>query len=437
MLTFFEGKHRFCDGMARRDFLKIGGLAMGGLTLTSLLRAEAVAGAKASGKSIINIYLGGGPTHMDTFDLKPEAPSEFRGEFNPIRTNCSGVEICELMPNLATVADKYTIVRSITDLSNEHSSVQSDTGWPERSMKSMGGRPSIGSVMSKVFGAAQTTASGSAPTFVDLAGFTRPGFLGQTFAAYRPDGNGRSNLRLQGAITEERLGDRTNLLGNLDRMRRNADATGMMTAMDSFSERAVGIITSGKLYDALDTKGESDSTLSAYGLQGSAAGRNNTKNFLVARRLVEAGVRCVAFSWGGWDTHGQNFTTMKRQLPSLDIGLAALIRDLEERGLLDDTVIMMSGEFGRTPRINMGAGRDHWPRAGFFFVAGGGMRHGQVIGSTNRLAEMPQDRPVHLQDVFHTVYHTLGIDTNTVMLQDPNGRPQYIVDHRTLIKEMI
>lgn len=428
-----EDQGRFCDGHSRRQFLKVGGLAMGGLTLPGLLRAEAAAGQFNSTKSIINIYLPGGPTHMDTFDLKPDAPKEFRGEFRPIATNSPGLEICELMPELATVGDKFSVIRSIDGMSNEHNAKQSESGWSIRSLAPLGGRPGIGSVMSRMMGASQITPYGSAPTFVDLTGWTKPGFLGQVHSGYRPDGTGRSNLELNRSVSVDRLDDRRQLLAGLDNLNREADGTGMMNALDSFNERAVGIITSGKLYDALDTQREDPRLLDKYGI----GMRRDMDRFLVARRLITSGVRCVSFSWGGWDTHGQNFNTMRKQLPALSRGLTALIQDLDAHGRLEDTLIMMSGEFGRTPRINGGAGRDHWPRAAFFFLAGGGMNHGQAIGATNRLGEQPQDRPVHLQHVFHTLYHWLGIDANTMTLQDPNGRPQYLVEKRELITELI
>ena len=424
---------QFCDGVQRRQFLKIGGLALGGLTMVDLLRAEAQAGTYNSTKSIINIYLGGGPTHMDTFDLKPNAPKEYRGEFNPIATNAPGVEICELMPELATVADKYTIVRSITDFKNEHNAKQSESGWSQRDLMPMGGRPGIGAVMSKLMGPAQETAHGIAPTCVDLTGWTKPGFLGQTHDAYRPDGTGRGNLMLNRSVTVSRLDDRKNLLSSLDTLNRQADKSGMMDALDSFNQRAVGIITSGELYRSLETSNEDPRLLDRYGVTE----RRDMDRFLIARRLVTAGVRNVSFSWGGWDTHGNNFDTMRKQLPALSKGLTALIQDLDAHGRLEDTVILMSGEFGRTPRINGGAGRDHWPAANFFFVAGGGLQHGQVIGATNRLGERPQDRPVHLQNVFATLYHWLGIDPTVAHLEDPNGRPQYLVDHRQIIQEMV
>lgn len=438
MLSFLGGSQRYCDGLSRRGFLQVGALGVGGITLSSLLQAEAIAGDKATRKSLINIYLGGGPTHMDIFDLKPEAPKEFRGEFRPIATNAPGVEICELMPHLATVADKYSLIRSITGMNDEHNPKQSESGWRERDLASIGGRPGVGSVMSKLWGAAQSTSHGTAPTTVDLSGWTEPGFLGQVHAAYRPDGEGRSNLQLNRNVSVNRLDDRKALLTGLDRMRRDADASGMMNALDSFSERAVGIVTSGELAKALDLKYEDPRNVDRYGINdANNRRRNENQRFLISRRLIEAGVRCVSFSWGGWDTHGDNFKTMREQLPPLSLALTALIEDLDVRGLLDDTIIMMSGEFGRTPRINSGAGRDHWSRAAFFFLAGGGFRHGQAIGSTNRLGEVPQDRPVHLQHVFHTLYHQLGIDTDTVTLMDPNGRPQYLVDNRQLIDELI
>ena len=438
MLSFFGDSQRYCDGVSRRSFLKVGALGVGGITLSSLLKAEAQAGDKATGKSLINIYLGGGPTHMDTFDLKPNAPKEFRGEFRPIATNAPGVEICELMPELATVADKYSIIRSIDGMNNEHNSKQSESGWRQRDLDSLGGRPGVQSVLSKLWGPAQTTAHGTAPTSVDLTGWTKPGFLGQVHAAYRPDGQGRSNLERNRSVSVDRLSDRQALLSGLDRIRRDVDASGMMNALDSFSDRAVGIITSGELSKALDVKNEDPRTVDRYGINDTKnRRRRDNERFLISRRLIEAGVRCVSFSWGGWDTHGNNFNSMREQLPALSLALTALIEDLTVRGRLEDTIIMMSGEFGRTPRINGGAGRDHWPRAAFFFLAGGGFRHGQAIGSTNRLGEQPQDRPVHLQHVFHTLYHQLGIDADTVTLEDPNGRPQYLVENRELIHELV
>lgn len=433
MLTFLGRKNRFCDGVSRRDFLRVGGLAVGGLSLPQLLQAEQRAGARATGKSIINIYLSGGPTHMDTFDLKPTAAKEFRGEFMPISTNVPGMEICELMPKLANRGDKFSVIRSIAGLRDEHAPHQSDSGWSEQSLRNMGGRPGIGSVMSKLWGPSQTTTHGTCPTFVDLTGWTKTGFVGQVNAGFRPDGEGRQNLSLNQQISLNRLDDRRELLTGLDRLRRDVDGNGMLTAIDSFTERAVGIVTSGDLAKSLDLRNEDPRLMKKYGADN---GMGNER-FVMARRLVQAGVRCVALSWGGWDTHSNNFADMRRQLPPLDMALSALIDDLDAHNLLDQTIIMMSGEFGRTPRINGTAGRDHWSRASFFFLAGGGLRHGQMIGKTNRNGEEPIERPIHIQSVFHTIYHQLGIDANSVTLTDPNGRPQFLADDRHLISELI
>ena len=210
----------------------------------------------------------------------------------------------------------------------------------------------------------------------------------------------------------------------------------MMTAMDSFTERAVSIVTSGEMAKALDLRNEDPRTLDRYGATANTP-YGSMQNFVLARRLIQSGDRCVGLSWGGWDTHGNNFNHLRGQLPPLDTAFAALIEDLDAHGLLDDTLILMSGEFGRTPRVNGTAGRDHWPRASFFFLAGGGLRHGQMIGTTNRNGEYPVERPIHLQNVFHTVYHALGIDANTTTLTDANGRPQYLADERELIRELV
>ncbi len=432
MLTFLGERNRLCDSQSRRSFLRIGAAGVGGLTLADLLRADANATPGATKKSVINIFLSGGPSHQDTFDLKPEAPSEIRGEFRPIATNCAGFEICELFPKLAQVADKFSVVRSLTGISEEHTNTQSDTGWSENMLRSIGGHPSIGSVMSKMWGAAQFTAQGSAPTFVDLTHTSKPGFLGQVHGPFVPDGVGRQNLSLNQQVTLQRLDDRKALLAGLTNVRQGTDSRGMMTALDSFTERAVNLITSGEVAKALDLRREDPRLLERYGVEKD----QQNQRMILARRLIQAGTRCVSFSWGGWDTHGNNFGHLKMQLPNLDNGLATLIQDLDAHGLLQDTIILMSGEFGRTPRINGGAGRDHWARAGFFFVAGGGFRHGQAIGSTNRLGEVPATRPIHFQSVFATVYKQLGIDPDTTTLIDPNGRPQYLVDERKLVAEL-
>jgi hypothetical protein len=434
MLTIFGKPERFCDRVTRRNFLKIGGLAggaltLGGPTLADVLRAEATA-PRASKKSIINIFLGGGPPHLDMFDLKPAAPAEIRGEFQPTSTNVPGIEICSLMPNLAKMADKFAIIRSLTGFRDEHTSWQTETGYSENELRNLGGHPSLGAVVAKLHGAT----NGSVPTFIDLSGQTHHGFLGPTYSAFRPDGPGRANLTLNG-ISLDRLNGRKELLSELDRARRDMDSSRMMEAIDSFNQRAIGVITSSKLAHALRTEKEDAKVKQRFGLDRNGGGEN--QRFLLSRRLIEIGARAVSFSWGGWDTHGDNFNALRRMLPRLDVGLSALIQDLDERGMLDDTAVVMWGEFGRTPRINTTAGRDHWARASAAFVAGGGMKTGQVIGSTNRYAEVPAERPVHLHEVFATFYHLLGIDPKTTTLQDPNGRPQYLVNVTEPIKELV
>jgi hypothetical protein len=404
-----------------------------GLTLTDLLRADE-AGLRDPNyrkKSIINVYLGGGPSHMDTFDMKPLAPKEFRGEFQAIDTNVPGIQICEHMPRLAAMMDKLAIVRSTTGIHEEHSPHQTETGWSDQSLKSSGGRPSLGAVVARLHGAN----NGSAPTFVDLTGHTRHGFLGSVYSAFRPDGEGRANLTLNG-VTTGRLDDRQQLLTGLDRLKREADGTGSMKAMDAFSQRAVSVITSGEVARALDLSQE-DPRLHERYLGGSKSPHRENDRFLVARRLISAGVRCVSLSWGGWDTHGNNFGHLKMQLPPMDQGLATLIEDLEAHGQLNDTIVIVWGEFGRTPRVNPGAGRDHWPRAMSVLVAGGGIQTGQAIGATNRNGEMPIDRPVHVQEIFATLYQHMGIDAKYTTLVDNAGRPQYLVDHNAGVRELL
>jgi hypothetical protein len=431
MLTIFGRKQRFCDGVSRRQFLQAGAAGIGGLTLADLYRADARAASGARRRSIITIHLPGGPSHMDMFDIKTEAPAEFRGEFSAIDTNVPGIQICEHFPRLASIMDRLVAVRTVSNMANEHSSWQTNTGWTESSLRSIGGRPSVGSVIARLQGATHR----AAPPFVELSGDAKAGFLGPVYQPYRPDGPGRSNLTLSGGMTRDRLGNRAELLGGLDRLRRQVDSSGMMEAMDSFNQRAVGVITSSVMADAFDVTKEDPRVRERYA--DPARRMHGTDNFLIARRLLEAGVRAVNFWYGSWDTHGNNFGHLKSQLPELDIGLSALVEDLHDRGMLDDTLILMMGEFGRTPRVNGGAGRDHWPQLGCALLAGGGMRAGQAIGTTNRLGEFAKDRPVDLHEVFATLYHQLAVDPERTTLIDPNGRPQYLVDVRQPMPELV
>jgi uncharacterized protein (DUF1501 family) len=412
----------YCDGVSRRSFMKLGAMTIGGLTLADLMRAEAAAGVGGSNKAIINVHLSGGPSHQDMFDLKPDAPREFRGEFNPIATNVPGLEICEHFPQLAKMADKFAVIRSLIGMFDDHSNYHTQTGFGRNNLRNLGGRPSIGSVVSKLLG---PTGSG-APCYIAYNDGPE-GFLGPVHRPYKPQGG---DLKLVSGMDEPRLSTRTNLLASLDRIRRDVDTSGRMTALDSFTQRAVGVVTSGQVADALDIEKEAKAVRDRYGA-------NDGSQFLRARRLVEAGVRVVTFNWDGWDTHGDNFNQLRRQLPRLDRAMSALLTDLSERGLDKDVTVAMWGEFGRTPRVNSGAGRDHWSRVAMCFLAGGGMRLGQAIGASTRYAEEAKDRPVQLQEVFATLYHNLGIDVARQQLLDPAGRPQYLVDIRQPIKELV
>ncbi len=442
---------RFCDGHSRRHFLKIGGLALGGLSLSGILRAEqsspTTRGKNLSHKAIIMIYLSGGPSHQDMFDLKMEAPAEIRGSFKPIRTNVPGIEICEHMPRLATMMDKFAIIRSLFGCPDQHASDLCLSGYPIGPKGNQDGHPSLGAALSKLQGPVD---SAVAP-FVGLTIKTRhapysnpgsPGFLGQAHAPFQPDGEGMANMRLNG-VTLDQLRDRQELLGSFDGFRRQVDAEPVYRGADALTQKAFDVLTSSKLAEALDLEKEDPAVRDRYG-RGSAnpafgedAGPHWMDQFLMARRLVEAGVRCVTLSFGSWDRHGANFERLPEQLGKLDQAITALVEDLHARGLDQDVSVVAWGEFGRTPRINAGGGRDHWPQVSCALLAGGGMRMGQAIGSTNRLGEVPQDRPVHYQDVFATLYRQLGIDVNTAAIPDHAGRPQYLLDRREPIAELI
>lgn len=432
---------RFCDGLSRRNFLTMGGL--GGVSLAQLLRAEAANGAGTSNKSIIMIYLPGGPPHQDMFDLKLDAPSEIRGEFRPIATNVTGIQICEHLPRLASMTDQLAIIRTVVGAKDRHESFQCMTGrLNERNPP--GGWPELGSVISKLQGTVDPTIA----SYVNLSpnmqhrpyNFGKASFLGVSHTPFSPWGGIKEDMVLSG-ITTDRLSDRRRLLGSLDTLKSSAESSGWISGLDAFQDRAFRILTSGQMLRALDLTTEDPKLRDRYGkgtekVQGDAAPRLN-EHFLLARRLVEAGVRVVTLSYSFWDWHGSNFARAKENFPDFDQALSALIEDLAERKLLDDTTVIAWGEFGRTPIINKDGGRDHWPNVSCAVLAGGGMRTGQVIGTTDRLGGEATERPVHFQEIFATLYHNLGINASTTTVSDPTGRPHYLVDSAQPISELI
>lgn len=434
------GREPFCDRISRRNFLRIGSLGAAGLTLPQLLEAEASAGVKNSRKSLILIYLVGGPPHLDMFDLKPQAPREVAGPFRPIATNVPGVEICEHMPQLARRMDRLTIVRSIADCQADHDAFQCFTGRESRAAGASGVWPTVGATVARLQG---STSSG-VPPYVSLCypcthppyNEPGPGFLGVAHTPFRPLGDGRDDLVLRD-ITQDRLHDRRRLLSSVDRFRREVDTRGMMTGLDAFTEQAMGVLTSSQLAEALDLSREDPRTVERYGtgnpkifIDDNGAPRV-PQSFLTARRLVEAGVRVVTVNYSKWDWHGHPygscFDRCQEDLVVFDRAFSALLDDLRERGLENEVTVAVWGEFGRTPTINANVGRDHWPRVAFGLLAGGGLRMGQVIGATDRLGGEPIERPVKFAELFATLYHTLGLDGAQVTVPDLAGRPQYLV----------
>ncbi|MDE0817877.1 MAG: DUF1501 domain-containing protein [Pirellulaceae bacterium] len=431
---------KFCDGHSRRDFLTIGSLAMGGLALPDLLRAESQLGRGRSHKAIINVFLPGGPPHQDMWDIKPDAPAEIRGEFKPIATNVPGIQIGELFPKIAAMMDKFTVVRSIVGANGGHAAHQAVTGFGPNNAPA-GGWPSQGAWISKVQGPVNQSVPAHCSLFYKTGHGPwgdpgNGGFLGLAHAPFRLVGgkgetNKTENMVLQG-ITLDRLQDRNALLNSIDGIKRTVDATGSMVGMDAFTNQAVGILTSSRLVDAMNITKEDDKTLARYG-KGDPTFRADgapkmTENFLIARRLVEAGARCVSLNFSRWDWHGGNFKRAREDMPMLDAAVSSLVQDLHDRGMDRDVSVVVWGEFGRTPKINANAGRDHWPRVSTALIAGGGMNHGQVIGETNRLGEHPIDRPVTFAEITATLYHQIGFNLRAIREFDLRGRPFYPVD---------
>ena len=442
---------------SRRGFLKIGSLALGGLTLPNLLRAEAAAGIKSSHKSVILIYLVGGPPHQDMFDLKPDAPKEVAGPWKPVPTNVTGIKICEAFPQLARIMDKVVVVRSLVGNQAYHDAIQVYNGHHPKKLTPAGGWPQFGSAVAKVQGAVGP----SVPPFVSLC-YTcthgpynepGPGFLGPALSPFRAMGQTRDDMVLRG-ITVNQLAERKTLLKGFDDMRREMDSSGAMKGMDAFTEQAFGLLTSSRMAEALDISREPQKVIDRYGtgnpkifMDANGAPRV-PQSLLMARRLVEAGARVVTLNYSKWDFHGGKnaegradnsiFLREEEDFPPFDKCVSALVEDLHIRGLDKDCTVVIMGEFGRTPKISAQLGRDHWPQVNCALMAGGGMTTGQVIGATDKIAGEAVSRPVTYGELFATLYHNLGIDVNQVTIPDLTGRPQYLVeDNAQPMRELV
>ena len=424
--------------LSRRSFLTVGGFGV--LSMPQILYAQNQTGT--SHKAVINIFLGGGPPHQDMWDIKTEAPSEIKGPFKPISTSVAGIQIGECFPQIASMFDKFTAIRSVVGSDGGHDGHQCVTGWSRKDMGSGSTYPSIGACASKILGPVDL----SVPVAVGLAEPTshKPwseaggaGYLGETHKPFKPNGEMMKDLKLN--LDVDRFRNRKELLAGFAGVNASIDKA-ILT--DTFTEEAFGVLTSSSLVDAIDISKEDPKIRERYGdgkpfkFQYDGAPTVN-EHVLMARRLVEAGARSVTLSYGRWDSHGSNFDLVRDHGAKLDQCVSALVEDLDERGMLDDVMVVVWGEFGRTPKINKGGGRDHWPQVSCALLAGGGFRHGQIIGSTNRLGEVPESRPVHIQEVCATMYKALGIDTMSTTLIDRTGRPQYLLDHRSPLKELV
>ena len=428
--------HRDCDGVRRRDFLKAGMLGGLGLSLADYLRLANAGQVSENGKkakAAIFVSLQGGPSHMDTFDLKPNAPPEFRGEFNPIRTNVSGIEISEHLPLLAQCADKFSILRGVSHAIAAHGPGTQYMNTGNRPIPSLE-YPGFGAVVTREFPALDDL-----PPFVAIPNTPQTaGYLGVEYAAMQtnavPKLGQPFNVRgisLAGGVTVSDLERRQQLLSDLDTTFRGFESDSqLLSGLDRFSTQAHDIITSKRTRDAFDISQESPEVAKQFG-EGQFG-----QSCLLASRLVEAGVKFATVSMGGWDTHAQNFTRLKDNLlPQLDVGLSALFRHLDARGLLSTTAVFVTGEFGRTPKINANTGRDHWSRAMFVLMAGGGIRGGQVLGSSDANAMGPLEKGYSPEDVAASFYHNLGVD-HTREYHTNIGRPIMIVREGHVIKEL-
>ena len=438
MLDLITGRTSDCSGISRRSFLRVGSLAALGLSLDAYLRVQAAQPIRDRRKvNCILLWMQGGPSHHDTFDPKPEAPVEVRGEFGTIPTTLSGVHIAEHLPLLARNTDKFSIIRGHDPRNGSHG-VADHLMMSGHKFNPSLTYPCFGSVIAKQRG----YVNGLMP-FVQLGrAIDRrfnggvAGFLGDEFNPFEvPDDPSRPNFTVRDLSVADaaraRLERRYAMLEQADRQGAGDSLSGSVQARDAFYEKAHSLITSPLARKAYDLSQETAKTRERYGMNAFG------QSCLLARRLIEAGVQFVTVTDGGWDTHQNNFRTLKeRKLPVLDRGYSALLEDLHQRGLLDNTLVVWFGDFGRTPKINPSAGRDHWASAGVACMGGGGVRTGQVVGSTNKLGEFVTDNPVTPQDLAATIYTALGVPLDT-WFRALDGRPIQLCPEGKPVKQLI
>jgi hypothetical protein len=440
-------RHRYCDGLSRRSFLQAGVLGLAGLTLPDWLRHQAQAankGKSTKDTAVILIWLDGGPTHMDMYDLKPNAPAEYRGPMKGAKTNVPGVEVCDLMPAHTKVMDKLAVVRSMNHTTGDHfeGAHWMLTGYQGSNAARLDPMyPSAGSITAKMRGPNKP----AMPAYVAVPiaasvglvpGYNSAAYLGTSFNPFQTGGDPNSadfsvqNLRLPGGISLAQLQDRRKLLSSFDTMRRDVDNSGTLDSLDKFQRQAYEMISGPAARRAFDIGKEDPRARDRYGRHTWG------QSTLLARRLVEAGVTFVTVHMGGWDDHANIAQAMKYKLPHYDKALSGLVEDLSNRGLYKKVAVCVCGEFGRTPRVNPSAGRDHWGQSGFTILGGGGLKTGRVVGSTTDKGEYPKDNPVSPADMLATLYHVLGIDTSR-KFTDKTGRPHPILNSGQPIKELI
>jgi hypothetical protein len=448
----------YCDGLSRRSFVQLGVAGLASAGLPQILRAKeqsAARGTSAKNTSCILIWLDGGPSHMDLYDLKPEAPAQYRGIWNPIPTNVPGIDIGELFPLQARCADKFSLIRSLYHNNGDHFAAGHIllTGRTGASGADTPGRsPFVGSIITKQTGPRRPGMPAHVAVPYAMSIGLRPGYFGANYlgVAHNPfetegDPNNANfqvqNVNLPGGLSIARLEDRAALAKHFDKLRRDVDASGMVDAMDRFGRQAYDLVAGEEARRAFNISLEDPRQRDRYGRH------SWPQSMLLARRLVEAGATFVTVHLGGWDHHWDLKAGMERNLPIVDRGVSALLEDLAQRGLWDSTVVMLMGEFSRTPRMNDGGnggapgsmgtpGRDHWGNAMFCLMGGGGIQGGRIVGSTNRLGEAPQDRPVTAADLHHTLFHAMGVDPEVSFLNHA-GRPVPALEPGSVIHELL